>query len=67
MLVEGGYDGLTTRGLAEAAGVTVPTIYNLIGSKDDVLSIGHINGLSRVDILADCAPRTGRPAEVSVS
>jgi AcrR family transcriptional regulator len=38
ILIAGGYDGLTTRGLAEAAGVTVPTIYNLIGGKDDVLS-----------------------------
>jgi hypothetical protein len=28
--------------------------------------IGHINGLSRVDILADCAARTCRPVEVSI-
>jgi AcrR family transcriptional regulator len=32
-----GYDGLTMRSLAEAGGVTVPTIYNLVGSKEDVL------------------------------
>ena len=38
ILIAEGYDGLTTRGLAEAAGVTVPTIYNLIGGKDEVLS-----------------------------
>jgi len=30
------------------------------------LSIGHINGLSRVDILADCADRTCRPVQVSI-
>lgn len=30
------------------------------------LGIGHINGLSRVDILADCAARTCRPVEVSI-
>lgn len=28
--------------------------------------IGHINGLLRVDILADCAARTCRPVEVSI-
>ena len=32
-----GFEGLTVRALAEAARVTVPTIYNLIGSKDQVL------------------------------
>ena len=30
------------------------------------VGIGHINGLSRVDILADCAARTCRPVEVSI-
>ena len=32
-----GFDGLTMRALAQAVGVTVPTIYNLIGNKDEVL------------------------------
>jgi AcrR family transcriptional regulator len=32
-----GFSGLTLRELAEAAGVTVPTIYNLIGNKDQLL------------------------------
>ena len=32
-----GVDGLTVRKLASEAGVTVPTIYNLIGNKDDLL------------------------------
>jgi AcrR family transcriptional regulator len=32
-----GFDALTMRALAQAAGVTVPTIYNLIGNKDQVL------------------------------
>lgn len=32
-----GYEGLTMRDLADAAAVTVPTIYNLIGSKEQVL------------------------------
>ncbi len=37
IIVEKGIDGLTTRGLAEAAGVTAPTLYNLIGSKKDII------------------------------
>lgn len=32
-----GYDALTMRNLAVASGVTVPTIYNLIGNKEQVL------------------------------
>jgi len=32
-----GYEGLTMRELAAAAGVTVPTVYNLIGGKHAVL------------------------------
>ena len=38
MLTKDGYDALTTRGLAKAAGVTQPTLYNLIGSKEDILA-----------------------------
>jgi len=34
--------------------------------EDGFQGIGHINGLSRVDILADCAARTCRPVEVSI-
>lgn len=34
---EHGFEGLTMRELAQSAAVTVPTIYNLIGSKDEVL------------------------------
>lgn len=32
-----GFEALTVRELADAAGVTVPTIYNLVGSKEQVL------------------------------
>ena len=32
-----GYDGLTMRDLAAAANVSVPTLYNLFGSKDAIL------------------------------
>ena len=37
MLAEGGYDALNLRDLAEVSGITVPTIYNLIGNKAEVL------------------------------
>jgi len=37
LLSAGGMEGLTLRGVAEQAGVTVPTIYNLIGGKDAVV------------------------------
>lgn len=33
-----GFDALTTRRLADDAGITVPTLYNLIGSKDEIIS-----------------------------
>ena len=37
MLAEGGFDALNLRYLAEASDITVPTIYNLIGNKAEVL------------------------------
>jgi AcrR family transcriptional regulator len=36
-LAEGGFDALNLRDLAEVSGITVPTIYNLIGNKAAVL------------------------------
>ncbi len=38
-LARDGVDGLTVRQLAREAGITVPTIYNLVGSKDDLLRL----------------------------
>jgi AcrR family transcriptional regulator len=37
LVVTEGYDGLTMRDLAAAARVSVPTLYNLFGSKDAIL------------------------------
>ncbi len=37
LISDQGYEHLTMRSLAEASGVTVPTIYNLIGNKEAVL------------------------------
>lgn len=36
-IAKGEFDQLTTRGLANAAGISQPTLYNLIGSKEDIL------------------------------
>ncbi|MDJ0641895.1 MAG: TetR/AcrR family transcriptional regulator [Erythrobacter sp.] len=38
IIARDGLDGLTTRGLAEAAGLTVPTLYNLVGDKNAIIS-----------------------------
>lgn len=38
MAAAGGGSGVTVRELAAAAGVTVPTIYNLVGSKEHVVA-----------------------------
>lgn len=37
LIGENGFEGLSLRKLAIASGVTVPTIYNLIGGKDKIL------------------------------
>ena len=37
LVVQSGYGGLTMRDLAKAARVSVPTLYNLFGSKDAIL------------------------------
>jgi AcrR family transcriptional regulator len=37
LLGSGGVEALTMRALSESAGVSVPTIYNLVGGRDDVL------------------------------
>ncbi len=37
LLTNKGYEALNSRDLAKSAGVTTPTLYNLIGNKEDVL------------------------------
>lgn len=37
ILAAGGFDALNLRDLAEVSGITVPTIYNLIGNKAEIL------------------------------
>lgn len=40
LVTKHGYEGLTMRDLADAARVSVPTLYNLFGSKDAILVAG---------------------------
>ena len=49
MLVQGGYDGINLRALATAAGVTVPTLYNLIGNKEQIVVALFGEALSEVE------------------
>ena len=37
IIAQHGFEGLTMRQLAAASDVTVPTVYNLVGSKEQVL------------------------------
>ena len=48
IIARDGFDALTTRGLAEAAGVTVPTLYNLIGDKAEIVRLMIMQGVERV-------------------
>lgn len=50
LLTSVGYEGFNTRDLAKAAGVTTPTLYNLIGTKNQILvalSLESTNDLAR--------------------
>ncbi len=46
-----GYDGLTMRDLAQAARVSVPTLYNLFGGKDAILTAALAESVERVAAL----------------
>lgn len=47
-LAKHGYDGLTMRDLAQAARVSVPTLYNLFGGKDAILAAAMAESVERV-------------------
>lgn len=48
IIIDKGIDGLTTRGLAKAADVTAPTLYNLIGGKEEILRTMISQGVEKV-------------------
>lgn len=60
LLAGGGFEALNLRDLARQAEVTVPTIYNLIGKKEDVLlalAVGVVNDVeTRIDPANDADP-----------
>ena len=51
MIAERGYDAFSTRALAKSAGVTQPTLYNLIGSKDEIVRVLIIETAERIEEL----------------
>jgi len=56
LVAERGYDGLTMRDLARAAKVSVPTLYNLFGSKDAIL-VTELEAMAST--IARALPMTG--------
>lgn len=48
IIARDGFDALTTRGLAEAAGVTVPTLYNLVGDKAAIVSAMAVRSIEEL-------------------
>lgn len=48
IVLEKGVDGLTTRGLASLSGVTAPTLYNLIGDKEEIIRAMVGEGVEKV-------------------
>lgn len=48
LIVRDGFDALTTRRLAAEAGVTAPTLYNLIGDKEAIIRKMVAEGVERV-------------------
>ena len=57
---EAGYEGLSTRALAAAAGVTPPTLYNLIGNKEAILRALQYETVAAIE--ARLAPLDDGPA-----
>lgn len=52
-----GYENVTMKGLAEAAGVTAPTLYNTFGSKDELLFEAVLEHYEQ--LLEEAGPATG--------
>lgn len=48
LIVRDGFDALTTRRLADEAGITAPTLYNLIGDKNEIIRQLVSDGVARV-------------------
>ena len=58
LVTDGGLDALTMRAVAQRAGLSVPTVYSLIGSRADVVAaLLDAGGDQLVALLADDQPR----------
>ena len=57
LLRDAGYDNITLAGLAEACGVTSPTIYKTFGGKDEMLHEAVMESFAQV--IADVEPGPG--------
>ena len=53
LLTERGFEGLNSRDLAKAAGVTTPTLYNLVGNKAEVLTTLALEGVDHLEETLD--------------
>lgn len=60
MLAGGGLDALNLRDLAQVSGITVPTIYNLIGNKSEVLKAVVMGAFAAFE--AELESKLPRPA-----
>lgn len=60
LISRGGLEALSTRALAEAAGVTPPTLYNLIGNRDAILNALQMQTVAIIE--ARLAPLDEGPA-----
>jgi len=49
MITSQGFEALNVRSLAEAADVTVPTLYNLIGNKNEILMTLMVDAIERIE------------------
>lgn len=71
LLARGGFDAMNLRELARLADVTVPTIYNLIGNKEEVIVALMGDALAeieaRIDTAGDAAPLARAVAVVTAS
>ena len=65
VLAEGGFDALNLRDLAERSRITVPTIYNLVGNKAEVLKALVMGGFAAYEAHLESklpCPTEGLPA-----
>lgn len=51
ILTDKGYDALNSRDLAKAAGVTTPTLYNLVGTKAEVLTALSLESVDELEVM----------------